>query len=141
MKRVSSAAGGTGSALLNTLVFWSQGRLRALVVVFALGCARAEAATPPGEAKATECLPLAPVMAGPPGVVDPFHVPTDEAKRLNSDALVAYRQGRWDEARAKYRAAEAADRAFLAPALNVACSFVRQERLAAALDEVRRLLA
>jgi len=78
---------------------------------------------------------------GLPGVVDPFHVPSDEAKRLNADALIAYRQGRWDEARRNYRAAETADPAFLAPALNVACSFVRQERLADALDEVRRLLA
>jgi len=109
-----------------------------LLVVFSLFCARAEAAA---EAKATACLPAEAVTTGPPGVVDPFHVPTDEAKRLNADALVAYRQGRWDEARGKYRAAEVADPAFLAPALNVACSFVRQERLAAALDEVRRLLA
>jgi len=96
--------------------------------------------SPPGATPAP-CLPAAPDAAGPPGIVDPFHVPTDEAKRLNADALLAYRQGKWDEARAKYRAAEAADPAFLAPALNVACSFVRQERLADALGEVRRLLA
>jgi hypothetical protein len=74
-------------------------------------------------------------------VVDPFHAPSDQAKRLNADALGAYRLGRWDEARAGYRAAEAADPAFLAPALNIACSFVRQERLDEALTEVRRLLA
>ncbi|HEY8925957.1 MAG TPA: hypothetical protein VIU64_16345, partial [Polyangia bacterium] len=128
MKRVSSAAGGTGSALNNTLVFWSQGRFRALFAVFTLACARAEAAPSAADPALTECLPAAAVAAGPPGVVDPFHVPSDEAKRLNADALIAYRQGRWDEARGQYRAAEKADPAFLAPALNVACSFVRQER-------------
>lgn len=51
-----------------------------------------------------------------------------------------YRQGRWDEARAQYRAAEAADPSFLAPALNVACSYVRQERFAEAMGEALRLL-
>lgn len=85
------------------------------------------------------CLPASPAAEGS-GVVDPFHVPSDQAKRLNADALGAYRLGRWDEARAAYRAAEAADPAFLAPTLNVACSFVRQERLDEALAEVRRLL-
>jgi hypothetical protein len=142
MKRVSSAAGGTGNALNNTLVFWSQGRSRALFAVFTLACARAEAASPAAEPARADCLPAVAVDdAGLPGVVDPFHVPSDEAKRLNADALIAYRQGRWDEARRQYRAAETADPAFLAPALNVACSFVRQERLADALGEVRRLLA
>jgi hypothetical protein len=62
------------------------------------------------------------------------------AAQLDADGKVLYRQGRWDEARAKYRAAEAADPEFLAPALNVACSFVRQERFAEAVAEARRLL-
>jgi hypothetical protein len=86
------------------------------------------------------CFPASP-DADAPGVVDPFHAPSDQAKRLNADALGAYRLGKWEEARAGYRAAEAADPAFLAPALNIACSFVRQERLDQALTEVRRLLA
>jgi hypothetical protein len=86
------------------------------------------------------CFPASPA-ADAPGVIDPFHVPSDEAKRLNAGALGAYRLGKWDEARASYRAAEAADPAFLAPALNIACSFVRQERLDDALTEVRKLLA
>jgi hypothetical protein len=76
-----------------------------------------------------------------PGVVDPFHVPTAAAKQLNADALAFYRQGRWDDARAKYRASIAADPDFLAPAMNIACSFVRQERFGEAMTEVRSLLA
>ncbi len=93
------------------------------------------AAVPPA---ATVCLPAAPVVGL--GVVDPFHVPPPAATQLNADGKVLYRQGRWDEARAKYRAAEAADPDFLAPALNVACSFVRQERFGEAIAEVLRLL-
>lgn len=84
------------------------------------------------------CPPAA-VTEGP-GVVDPFHVPAATATKLNADALSSYRLGHWDDARAKYRDAEAADPAFLAPALNIACSFVRQERFPEAITEVRRLL-
>jgi hypothetical protein len=72
--------------------------------------------------------------------VDPFHAPLEAATRLNAEGKVLYRQGRWDEARKKYRDAEAADPDFLAPALNVACSLVRQERFADAVTEVLRLL-
>jgi hypothetical protein len=79
------------------------------------------------------------VGAGP-GLTDPFHVPLPAAAQLNADGKTLYRQGRWEEARQKYRAAEAADPDFLAPALNVACSFVRQERFAEATDEVLRLI-
>lgn len=91
------------------------------------------------EGKSAAACPATEVMPGP-GVADPFHVPTDAAKRLNADALAFYRQGKWDEARQKYRAAEAIDPQFLAPALNVACSYVRQERFAEAVAEVKRLL-
>ena len=41
----------------------------------------------------------------------------------------------------EYRAAETADAEFLAPRLNVACSFVRQERFSEATAEVKTLLA
>lgn len=91
------------------------------------------------EGKGTPACP-APEVAPGPGVADPFHIPSDAAKRLNADALAFYRQGKWEEARQKYRAAEAADPQFLAPALNVACSYVRQERFAEAVAEVKRLL-
>lgn len=87
---------------------------------------------------AGECL-VGPPAPGP-GVVDPFHVPSAAAKQANADALGLYRQGRWEEARQKYLAAEATDPEFLAPSLNVACSFVREERFAEALAEVERLL-
>ena len=91
-----------------------------------------------GQGAAPAC-PAAQVMPGP-GVADPFHLPSAAAKQLNADALAFYRQGKWEEARQKYRAAEAADPEFLAPALNVACSYVRQERFAEAVSEVKRLL-
>jgi hypothetical protein len=81
--------------------------------------------------------------AGPapgPGDLDPFRPPTARAAELNAAGKAPYRQGKWDEARAQYRAAEAADPEFLAPKLNVACSFVRQERFTEATAEVVSLL-
>jgi hypothetical protein len=92
----------------------------------------------PAHADDVACPPATP--ADGPGSVDPFRAPAPEATALNAAALTLYRQGHWDEARAKYRAAEQADRDFLAPALNVACSFVRQERFGEATAEVLRLL-
>jgi hypothetical protein len=74
------------------------------------------------------------------GSLDPFRAPAPKAAELNAAAKVPYRLGKWDEARAQYRAAEAADPEFLAPRLNVACSFVRQERFAEATAEVVALL-
>ena len=87
---------------------------------------------------ANVCFPAA-ATAGA-GVVDPFHAPPEEARRMNADGTAAYRLGRWDEARAKFRAARGRDPEFLAPSLNVAGSFVRQERFAEAVDEATRLL-
>jgi hypothetical protein len=74
------------------------------------------------------------------GVADPFRPPDPRATELNAAGKVLYRQGQWDAARAKYRAAEAADADFLAPRLNIACSFVRQERFAEAAAEVVALI-
>ena len=82
------------------------------------------------------CLPPKPVPG--PGVADPFRAPDPQATELNAAAKVLYRQGRWDEARTEYRAAVAADPTFLAPRLNIACSFVRQERFAEAHDLIIR---
>lgn len=109
--------------------------MTALATLSVLVSATAAATT---SATAGLCFP--PAVAPGPGVADPFHVAAPAAARLNADGKVLYRQGRWDEARAKYRAAEAADPEFLAPALNVACSFVRQERFAEAVAEAKRLL-
>jgi hypothetical protein len=75
-----------------------------------------------------------------PGSLDPFRLPAPRALELNADGKAPYRQGKWEEARARYRAALAADPEFLAPKLNVACSFVRQERFAEATAEVVGLL-
>jgi hypothetical protein len=82
------------------------------------------------------CLPAVPG----PGVTDPFRPPDPKATALNAAGKTLYRQEKWEAARAQYRAAEAADATFLAPRLNVACSFVRQERFKEATDEVRALL-
>jgi hypothetical protein len=75
-----------------------------------------------------------------PGSLDPFRPPAPKALELNADGKTPYRQGKWEEARDLYRAALAADPEFLAPKLNVACSFVRQERFAEATAEVVALL-
>jgi hypothetical protein len=92
----------------------------------------------PAAAAALQCLPATP---GPGvGTVDPFRAPAPAATQLNTEGKTLYRLGKWDDARAKYRAAEAADAEFLAPRLNVACSFVRQERFPEATAEVKTLL-
>jgi hypothetical protein len=75
-----------------------------------------------------------------PGVLEPFRPPATQAAELNAAAKVPYRQGKWDEARAQYNAALVADPTFLAPKLNIACSFVRQERFAEATAHVLGLL-
>jgi hypothetical protein len=87
---------------------------------------------------AATCLPAAPQPGA--GTGDPFRPPAPRATALNAAGKTLYRLGRWEEARAQYRAAEAADASFLAPRLNVACSFVRQERFAEAAAEVGALL-
>jgi hypothetical protein len=110
-----------------------------LALAVLLAAAQAKPVQANTEGSSAPRCPATDVMPGP-GVTDPFHLPTDAAKQLNADALAFYRQGKWEEARQKYRAAEAADPQFLAPALNVACSFVRQERFADAVAEVKRLL-
>jgi hypothetical protein len=96
-------------------------------------------AAAPAKPPAPACLPAAPLPGV--GVVDPFHAPDPKATELNSAGKTYYRDGKWEEARIEYRAAEAADPSFLAPRLNVACSFVRQERFAEATAEVEALLA
>jgi len=96
-------------------------------------------AAAPAKPPAAACLPAAPLPGL--GAIDPFRAPDPKATELNSAGKSYYRDGKWEEARIEYRAAEAADPAFLAPRLNVACSFVRQERYAEATAEVETLLA
>src|SRR6185295_11492566 len=112
-----------------------------LAMLFAATPAAPAPAPPPATATpapAAGCLP-ATALAGP-GIVDPFHAPLAEATELNSAGKTYYRDGKWEEARIEYRAAFDADPAFLAPRLNVACSFVRQERFEEATTEVEALL-
>jgi hypothetical protein len=97
-----------------------------------------DAAAPPASSAEDTCLPRAP-GAGP-GSADPFRPPSPAATEANSDGKTLYRQGNWDAARARYREAQSADPEFLAPALNVACSFVRQERFDEATAEVLKLI-
>jgi hypothetical protein len=87
---------------------------------------------------AATCLPATPQPGA--GTGDPFRPPDPRATALNAAGKTLYRQEKWEEARAQYRAAEVADASFLAPRLNVACSFVRQERFAEAAAEVGALL-
>ena len=88
---------------------------------------------------AAACLPATPQPGL--GLADPFRAPAPKATELNSAGKDFYRDGKWEEARIEYRAAVSADPSFLAPQLNVACSFVRQERFAEATAEVEALLA
>ena len=103
----------------------------ALALAFVATAARAWAA-------GAGCVPIE--AAPGPGMIDPFRAPLPQATALNSEGKTLYRQGQWEAARAQYRAASALDADFLAPRLNVACSFVRQERFAEATAEVIALL-
>jgi hypothetical protein len=90
----------------------------------------------------SSCFPTPPGH-GPglgPGLANPFQAPDPRASALNAEAKTPYRQGQWEQARKLYRQALAVDPAFLAPRLNIACSFVRQERFAEAATEVAQLL-
>jgi hypothetical protein len=108
--------------------------LGVLAVAVAGGAgAHAKEKTKPDPCSSTEAAPG-------PGSLEPFRVPAPKALELNAAGKVPYRLGKWDEARAQYRAALAADPEFLAPKLNIACSFVRQERFAEATAEVTALL-
>jgi hypothetical protein len=74
------------------------------------------------------------------GVVDPYRTPLPSAYALNREGRELYRTRRWEEARAKYRAALAADPEFFGPRLNVACSFAQEERFGEAVREAAELV-
>jgi hypothetical protein len=103
---------------------------RAAGVVAALAAARAGA----GEV----CLAERPVDGV--GTPNPFPTRDSEAAAQNAAGTKLYRDGKWEEARTAYRAATAIDPEFLAPRLNIACSFVRQERFREATAEVLALV-
>lgn len=74
----------------------------------ALVAATPAAPAAPAKAPAAACLPASPLPGL--GAVDPFHAPDAKATELNSAGKSYYRDGKWEEARIEYRAAEAADR-------------------------------
>jgi hypothetical protein len=116
-------------------------RARAAYVALAVGALASGPAARDAYAKRTRPDPCASDGPKPgPGSLDPFRPPAPKALELNAAALVPYRAGKWDEARAQYRAALAADPEFLAPRLNIASSFVRQDRFAEATAEAVALL-
>ncbi|HXI61043.1 MAG TPA: tetratricopeptide repeat protein [Polyangia bacterium] len=88
------------------------------------------------------CFPTPPTESPSlgPGLANPFQTPDPQATALNAEAKAPYRQGQWEQARKLYRQALAVDPTFLAPRLNIACSFVRQERFDEAATEVAQLL-
>jgi hypothetical protein len=83
--------------------------------------------------------PCPPPEAG--GAAAPVvHVPSAAAYALNREGRDLYRQRRWAEARARYRAALAADPGFVAARLNLATAFAQEERFAEAVAEASALL-
>ena len=112
--------------------------LVALGLVTDVGLASAQPSSSSSSSSSSSCFPDK--AAAGPGDIDPFHVVDGPAAQLNVDGKVLYRKGLWEDARAKYRAALEADADFVAPRLNIACSFVRQERFLDATTEVVRIL-
>lgn len=108
---------------------------RRRVVAFALFALACDAHA---KSRGDDCPPAA--SAPGPGSLEPFRAPAPKALELNAAGKIPYRQGKWEEARAQYGAALAADPEFLAPQLNIACSFVRQERFTEATAGVLALL-
>jgi hypothetical protein len=91
-------------------------------------------------ALAVAVCPVTAPVAESPGQVAVAAPPLPTAQVLNAEGKQLYRQRRWQEAGAKYRAAGQADPAFLAPALNAACALARQERFADAAAEAEALV-
>ena len=91
-------------------------------------------------AGAPPLCPAAAPVAGAEGLVEVAPLPAPRAQALNNEGKALYRQGSWAAARARYQAALDADPAFLAPALNLACAFAREERHADAAREAAALI-
>jgi hypothetical protein len=58
----------------------------------------------------------------------------------NREGKVLYREGRFAEARAKYELAKKVDPDFLAPWLNLACAYAREDRFAEATEQAVALI-
>ena len=68
------------------------------------------------------------------------HLPPQEAMNLNREGKALYRDGRFAEARAKYQRAKDLDPDFLAPWLNLACAYSREDRFAEATEQAVALI-
>jgi hypothetical protein len=95
---------------------------------------------PPTPVAMAAACPARGVAPGTPGDRAVAPAPLPAAQALNNEAKQLYRQRRWDEALARYRAAADADPAFLAPRLNAACALARNERLGEAIREATTLV-
>lgn len=115
-----------------------------LGLLLAVGPARSAAAAPAGQSEISCACPCAATAspASPPGTSQlvPAPPPQQAAFDLNRAGRDLYRQRRWQDARRSYAAAIAADPGFLAPRLNIACSFAQEERFAEAVTEASALL-
>jgi hypothetical protein len=88
---------------------------------------------------AAACPAAAPDASGTgQGQVAP--VPPQAAMDLNREGKVLYRAGRFAEARAKYELARQAAPDFLAPWLNLACAYAREDRFAEATEQAVALI-
>ena len=67
-------------------------------------------------------------------------LPAQAAMDLNREGKALYREGHFAEARAKYDLAQLGDPGFLAPWLNRACAYAREERFADATREATALI-
>jgi hypothetical protein len=84
--------------------------------------------------------PAAKPDANSPGSAQVAHLPPQEAMNLNREGKGLYRDGRFAEARAKYQRAKELDPDFLAPWLNLACTYAREDRFAEATEQAVALI-
>jgi len=68
------------------------------------------------------------------------HLPPQEAMNLNREGKALYRDGHFAESRAKYQRAKELDLDFLAPWLNLACAYAREDRFAEATEQAVTLI-
>ena len=84
--------------------------------------------------------PAAAPDANGPGLAQVAHLPPQPAMDVNREGKALYRDGRFAEARAKYELARKADPDFVAPWLNLACAYAREDRFAEATAEAVALI-
>jgi len=84
--------------------------------------------------------PMATPDGAGPGQNQVGRVPPQAAMDLNREGKALYREGHFADARAKYESARRADPGFLAPWLNLACAYAREERFADATLQAAALI-